>query len=210
MKNLGKQIAQKPFVNITYDVPILPLLAILAGTGLSQIPKYAKLRYQSAVFVLLLGVVMVIGYVPQRALLSPEGKHEESPVSIRRVARYIQDNTSQDDLIFTPETYLAVEAERRVVPGTELGRFFYFPEWSPDVVRIMGVLNEPMFNDIITSRQAQIIVINTAFFWRQVPDQAEEREKLLSWIESSGYQRVDLLHDFLPAVESLIVYEKTK
>lgn len=205
----GISLAQAPSRGVTYDTPLLPLLAVVSGVGVvALIQRLPSSRSRRLAFLLTVVGLCCGTYWSQRGVFAGAGEQEESPRSVRRVADYIETHTKPTDFILTPELYVAVEAGRRALPGMGLGRFFYAPEFSRERAERAGVLNASMFLERVRSRQAAMIVLNHKHFWNRLSKRAEDRERVLQDIETAGYRRVESLHTFLPTVENLLVYER--
>jgi hypothetical protein len=194
--------------NITYDVPLLPLLAVAGGCGLAFLLSLLRFSLRPIGPWLLIALVCLVSFWPLQEVYRGQGEHEESHQNIQRIARYIREHSDPSDAIFTPELSIALEAQRPSLPGTELGRFFYFPEFSTSEAKRRGVMNNEMLQQTITSRQAKFIVISNAHLWNGVSHYAEDQQIIFDLIEGSGYQLVHPLHTFLPNIEMIHVYER--
>ena len=70
---------------------------------------------------------------------------------LRDAARQVRLATPPGSLLLTQDTYLAVEADRPVPPGMELGPFCYYPDWTTERAQACRVLNLPMFEELLTT-----------------------------------------------------------
>lgn len=202
-------LVHAPAINVTYDVPLFPLLAILAGVGMAElIPRLAAPRRQPLVTSLLVCLIALATWWPQRVLLDHPDDPEESHHSLDRVVSYIAHHTQPTDRIFTPELYVAVASQRQVVANTGLGRFFFFPELTAAHAERMHVLTTDAFWQMIASREAKVIVVHQRHWWRHIGVLAESPAAVMQRIEAAGYRRVESLRDYHPAVEGLQVYER--
>lgn len=201
----GQSLAQ----NVTYDVPLLPLLAVVSGISWARLLAGWRLPSAYTCLVLIGLCLPVLLYQLHFNAYEGLGESEVSHADIRRVADYISQHSTSTDLIMTPELYIALEAQRAALPGMELGRFFYLPDISEREARQRLGLTPGMFKDLVVSRQAKFIVLSTAHSWERAPQgkqqYADEVERPLL---SSGYTVVPDLHMVEPRIESLAVYER--
>ncbi|MBI3250687.1 MAG: hypothetical protein HYZ61_02445 [Candidatus Andersenbacteria bacterium] len=195
-------------INATYDVPLIPLLVVAASSGIGfSISSLTSSWQRRAAFTVVAVVCIGILTYSQAFLALGEGEREEGHTNIHRLAQYIQSHTTPDEYIFTPELYVAVEAQRRSLPGSELGRFFYFPELTDAEAQKRGVVNDDLFTQMVTSRHAKYIVVSMAQFWNNVTDH-EHQHQLMSVFDKAGYVPVLELQKEHPAIEATRLYER--
>lgn len=206
---VGIATPQALFKNVTHDVPLIPLFALLIGVGVTDLFTRLHLpkRRDGLARAFVLTVVVLGAALHQRATLSASGDHEESRSSVRRVAQYIRLRSAPNDAIFTPETYIAIEAHLKTLPRTELGRFFFFPELSTETAEKMRVATRELFPALIEEHRPRFVVFNQNLWWRHAPYTEANREKFRVWLTSLGYRPADELHERVPSVENLRVYE---
>ncbi len=86
---------------------------------------------------------------------------DEPPLrKLQRVAAGIRGMTEPADRILTQDMYLAVEANRRVPSGLELGPFSYYPGWSDDRCQRVHVVNTPMLLALIRDAGAPVAALS--------------------------------------------------
>ncbi len=79
---------------------------------------------------------------------------------LRAAARLIQSLSGPDDLLLTQDPYLAVEANRRLPPGLELGQFCYFPGLMDEQARRRRVLNRGAMTDLLRHCPAPVAALS--------------------------------------------------
>ncbi|NKB22962.1 MAG: hypothetical protein GKR87_00900 [Kiritimatiellae bacterium] len=74
---------------------------------------------------------------------------------LREVSDSLSQKSFPNDLLLTQDTYLAVEADKSVPHGMEMGPFCYFPEWSRERAEKLNVLNKEMLLELFQTTQAR-------------------------------------------------------
>ena len=136
-----------PYPYDDYQVPVMPLFAAAVAVG----AVYAT----SAVLRLALVWVAVAGAL-LAAISSPINQDwfivrqdrfwvvKRTPsdlAKLQRTGKTIRENSPSDRPLLTQDTYLAVEAQRRVPAGFEMGPFGYFPDLDDATAARCHVLN---------------------------------------------------------------------
>jgi len=86
---------------------------------------------------------------------------DETPLKkLQRTAHLVQSLTAPGDMLLTQDPYLAVEADRGIPHGLELGQFSYFPDWPRDKAERCHVLNGEMMRDLIGGARAPLAVFS--------------------------------------------------
>lgn len=208
LATLAVAVSQVFAMSPTYDLPLLIPLAIVGGQGIGRILQVSKKFVVRAAVATAYAALLLTGIVsPQLPVFEGFGNNEESHQNIKRVVRYVQEHTQPDDFIFTPELYIALEANRHSLPGTEMGRFFYFPSMSNDESRQLGVLNQQQFKQIIATRQARLIIFNRNHHWQNYPEDPQLQLTIDNLLASSGYHLVKELSEYKPQIQQLVVYD---
>lgn len=204
--SLAHSLAQ----NATYDTPLLPLLALAGGIGLERGLRLLKLRPRLSAIALASSIFLLgcFSFFSAQMYYQGSGNNEASHQDIARTVNYIQSHSSPSDGILTPELYIPLQAKRSVTAGLEMGRFFYFPEFTRAQAYERGVLNQAMLEEAVTSRTAKFVIFNEAHYWNRLPYGATERDAFASLLVKAGYRLAPELHDFLPALQTLRVYER--
>ncbi len=79
---------------------------------------------------------------------------------LRAAARLIQSLSGPDDYLLTQDPYLAVEANRRLPPGLELGQFCYFPGLTDEQARRRRVMNRGAMTDLLRNSPAPVAALS--------------------------------------------------
>ena len=163
-----------PFPYDDYQVPIMPLLAIVTATLFWRVLPVggngaAEWRRQCVlVAVLLVWAALGAGTSTLNEEWMIVGKdrlwiiRKEQPdlALLRTTARKIAAQVPPDKPLLTQDTYLAVEAGRRVPPGFEMGPFSYFPELDDADAARYNVLNERRMREALAAGEAPVIALS--------------------------------------------------
>ncbi|MFZ4396145.1 MAG: hypothetical protein ACOYOU_11025 [Kiritimatiellia bacterium] len=150
-----------PFPYDDYEVMVYPLgVAALVGAAVRMLPA-GRPAYAAAA-VLLAACVVSAGASPINQDWFSSGRDriwwrlKDRPALsvLRDTARQVQKLTPPGSWLLTQDTYLAVEANRPVPPGMELGPFCYYPEWTTERAQACRVLNRAMFEDLLATAPA--------------------------------------------------------
>lgn len=117
---------------------------------------------------------------------------------VSEVAQVIEENTFANDFLFTTHTFLAVEANRKVLPGMEMGIFSFYPNWSTAKAQRYHVINLDIIKDYIRSRRAKIVVITDRDFSHSgiyKPTGSETQKSVQELIEDN-YRRLFSMDNF--------------
>ena len=136
-----------PYPYDDYQVPVMPLLAAVVAAG--AVRRLPALLHPALVWVAVAGAALT-------AISSPMNQEwfvlrqdrfwvvKRTPsdlAKLRQVGRMIRENIPADRQLLTQDTYLAVEAQRRVPAGFEMGPFSYFPDLDEVTASRCHVLN---------------------------------------------------------------------
>lgn len=141
-----------------YFVPILfvsfPILGIIFGKIVSQQAKINKFL-PGAMLLIVFGASLIQGW---RSFIDVSGG--SAPVQeIRQVAALIRENTAVNDRIFALEAlWLAVESQRRVLPGMEMAQFSFY-EMDTETANRLHLLNSEIAWNYIESGEPKIIIL---------------------------------------------------
>lgn len=132
-----------PFPYDDYQTPGMPVFAVLAAV-LFAIATRNVAWYKSLVVVALLciglfavGSPMCMNWVLERQDRFWFIMQDEPQVlNLKRIGAELRERLPENALLFTQDAYLAVEAQRKVAPGLELGPFsmFDYSSWMTDDV----------------------------------------------------------------------------
>ncbi len=195
--------AQVGYRDHHYLAPIYPIILLLA-TGYSiKLLEHLRSRHLTRLY----WIVFAVGCV--LAMIS-FGRNKISPDHIRdvkEIAKIIKQNTSITDKILTPDTYIAVEADRDVIPGSE-GCFLY-PSMSYEQAQLYRVMNLDMLKSTLKQRQAKILVLKESSFRIRYPDFkpiAKEHFEEIWNIIDNNYELIHSIENFGPFGDKELIY----
>jgi len=148
-----------PFPYDDYQVMVFPLFAVALGTLLAGLPAF---RLPHAALVVLLSLAAAFSSPRLQSWLVTRDRiwwplRTQTPLGrLREAGALVRALSGEDDLLLTQDTYLAVEADRRVPRGLELGPFSYFPEWERARAARCHVLNREMLRALIATTPAPV------------------------------------------------------
>ncbi len=159
-----------PFPYDDYQVPVMPLLAAAVAVCFWRALPVARsadgeARAQvAAVGALLLWALLGAGASTLNEEWMIIGKDrfwvvkkaKPDLVVLRETAREIAALVPENEPLLTQDTYLAVEAGRRVPAGFEMGPFSYFPGLGDDEARRYRVLNENLLKAALAAGEAPV------------------------------------------------------
>lgn len=153
--------AAAPFPYDDYQVIVMPLMTVAALVLLVQcigMQLFQPARYVRAVcmlFCLASFAAAAASPVPESWFIAGRDriwwplKQEIPLLQLRRIARNIQELCPPGQILLTQDLYLAIEADRDVPRGWELGPFSYFPDWPREKAEICRVVNREMMREIL-------------------------------------------------------------
>lgn len=130
-----------PFPYDDYQTPGMPFLAVLAAVlfamAIRNVAWYRSLTVATLVCVGLfaLGSPMCMNWVLERQDRFWFIMQDEPQVlKLKRIGAELREKLPEEAMLFTQDAYLAVEAQRKVAPGLELGPFsmFDYASWTTD------------------------------------------------------------------------------
>lgn len=173
-----------PFPYDDYQVPVMPLVAAAVAAGfwgllpIAADDTRAGTRRTAAV----LGVILVWCAVGAGTSTLNEAwmivgkdrfwvikKSRPDLVVLRETGRAIAARVPPDVPLLTQDTYLAVEARRRVPRGFEMGPFSYFPALSDADALRYNVLNANRLATILESSKAPVAAFSGYGFALEAP-----------------------------------------
>ncbi len=75
---------------------------------------------------------------------------------LREAADYVREYSPEGSTLLTQDIYLAVEADRRVPAGMEMGPFCYYPELSREQAEKLHLLNKEMLLELLETSDAPL------------------------------------------------------
>ncbi|MCP5040711.1 MAG: hypothetical protein GY944_06750 [bacterium] len=194
-----------------YFVPAMPLVLVLGGGWLEGM----RLRWlASGGSARVLNWAMVVALVALATLQYPTFASRNArsfvpgPTDLEQfeaAAQLVERHIAEPTLLLTFDTYVAVEAHRRVAPGFEMSVFSWFPKRPAQDFERLGLLTTPALRaafenpavgGVVLSDQALGILIHGGHFGYQPRRRLEEAEILRALPLLQRFRLVDTLHPF--------------
>lgn len=189
--------SQAPYTHRYLAMLLPPVAAVLGPEIIRLFAMTEKTHFQTPC---LMGVVAVcflfVGMgQPEVDLSNP------SPVAqLRQIASEIAMVTNPDDEILTFNNSIAVEADRRVLPGDEMNVLTYHPAWDRSRCLTYHVLNVDMLEEaLVTCRIRAVLITRYSFIGNfptfYNPGETGARPRILYALEKH-YRRVRTFKGF--------------
>ena len=206
-----------PYPYDDYQVPVMPLLAAVVAAGAVRVTA-AGLR-PALVWVAVAGAAMAAVSSPMNQdwfILRQDRfwvvKRTPSDLAkLRQVGKEIRAKTPADRLLLTQDTYLAVEAQRRVPAGFEMGPFGYFPDLDGEHAARYHVLNRVGLLRTLDQCDAPMAAFSGYALAIGAPSMRElsaDAQAELWQIVTNRYERVETVPDFGQGATTLGVWKK--
>ncbi|MGN0826406.1 MAG: hypothetical protein ACI4QD_00540 [Kiritimatiellia bacterium] len=149
-----------PFPYDDYQVPAMPLLLVALATSLEFPAEPARRIRAELALLILCGICAATSPLVQASLLYgqdrfwPQIKRQSDLQVLRETAREVRRLVPPGEPLLTQDLYLAVEADRPVPKGFEMGPFGYFPEASDDYVRRNHLHNRRTLEALLSTTSA--------------------------------------------------------
>ena len=145
-----------------YQTIAYPILA--AALAVTLVPRLEQHQLVRALgFLLLISVAAAFSspinqewFVRGRDRIWWRFKTQSDLAMLRDAAAYVRANSPEDSVLLTQDIYLAVEADRRVPPGMEMGPFCYYPELPREQAERLHLLNREMLLEILQTSDAPL------------------------------------------------------
>lgn len=146
----------RPFSVAAYQTSNVLFLALPVACVLAQL--YAALPRVRRGGTLVLALCVALGWRTQEYVATTNG--DGGLARLRDAAEAIQPLATNDTVLWTLSTELAVETRLPLLPGWNLGEFSWFARTSDDdLARAFGVYNEAMLLRDLTARRAGIVCL---------------------------------------------------
>ncbi|MFQ5970363.1 MAG: ArnT family glycosyltransferase, partial [Nitrososphaerales archaeon] len=143
-----------------YPVMIVPLAAILAGYGFSEVYRYSNGNFVKYALFLTVTILILFALLAQGYKTEIDVSGDRGPIQeVEEMANYIKKNTPSDGKLLTFSTFTAFQANREVLPGFEMSVYSYYRDWSDDTVQKYNLVNKNLLDQYITSGSASAILI---------------------------------------------------
>lgn len=146
------------------DYQAIAYPVLVAALALTLAPYVAERWQVSALsFLLLVSVASAFSspinqdwFVRGRDRIWWKFKEKSDLVLLRDAADLVQASSPEGSTLLTQDTYLAVEANRQVPAGMEMGPFCYYPDLSRDRAEKLHLLNKEMLLEILEMSDAPL------------------------------------------------------
>ena len=129
---------------------------------------------------------------------------------LRDAAEIVKQNSPEDSVLLTQDTYLAIEANRSVPRGMEMGPFSYYPEMSTEQAKKLHLLNRELLFQTLEKSDAPIAAFSgygLAIESPAIAEISEAERKKLSDIVEYRFDLIDEIPHFGQAHTSLKLYK---
>ena len=142
-----------------YPVIIMPVGSILAGYAFSEIYRNSSSDF-TRYFLLMLLTIMSLFVLISNGVQEVDVSGNKGPIQeVDEMATYIKSNTPKDGKILAFSTYIAVQADRELLPGFGYAYYTYNPDWDDEKTREYNAVNRNLLNQYIESRSASAILL---------------------------------------------------
>ncbi len=207
-----------PYPYDDYQVPVFPLFA--AAIAVLTLAAVAQAWHQALVWVAVAaaGLAAFSSPINQDWFVLRQDRFwvvKRSPsdlAKLRQVGRWLREHTPADQPLLTTDTYLAVEAQRRVPPGFEMGPFGYFPELDDATAATCHVLNRDAMLRTLHNADAPMAAFSGYAFAIGAPAMTElPGDQAILWHELSlRYDCVQTIPDFGQGATMLRIWQLRK
>ena len=169
-----------PFPYDDYEVPIMPLLTVLISVAFVNRAAAWPGKVSYTWFpVLVAGMCAFASPLVQDWMTNGQDrfwslKKEKSELAqMREVARELEKLDPGGKMLLTQDLYLAVEMERKVPEGLEMGPFSYFPAMSTAEAESLHVMNGERMERLLDSAPCALAAFSGYGFAIEVPKGAQ-------------------------------------
>lgn len=165
-----------PFPYDDYQVPVMPLLAAAATVALcrslpgGKVPAAATIIAAVAALNAVASPNIQAWFFIRQDRFWPVMKSVSDLQRLRDVGAMLAERTPPGFPILTQDTYLAVEANRTVPEGMEMGPFGYFPELDDETAIRCRVLNRGILESLLEQVPATMAAFSGYAFALAAPE----------------------------------------
>lgn len=208
-----------PFPYDDYQVIVYPLFAVAVAVKLcgcltdasGEVADRRRLALGAGVLALCLAVAgsspITWGwFVGERDRIWWPLKEQSPLADLREAGRIVREQSEPGDELLTQDTYLAVEARRRVPAGLELGPFSYYPEWDDEQAAACHVLNRVGMRRLLQETGASLAAFSGYGLAVQCPEViplSDEAQAELRQIVNARYDLIKTIPQFGQAYTDL-------
>lgn len=194
-----------PFPYDDYQVPLMPLLAVLIAVPFAERSVFCgdAMRYLFPVFVS--GMCAIASPLLQDWMTNGQDrfwslkKDMSELAQMRDVARKLEKLDPGGTMLLTQDLYLAVEMERKVPEGLDMGPFSYFPSLSDGDAMSINVMNTHRMERLINSAPCRLAAFSGYGFAISVPKGTETPKDVQNRFRElldAGYEKVSEVSHF--------------
>ena len=164
-----------PYPYDDYEVPIMPILTVLIAVGFVDVMAWTRSAAVCWFPVLVSGMCAFASPLVQDWMTNGQDrfwsiKKEKSELAqMRDVARRLEALDPGGTMLLTQDLYLAVEMDRKVPEGLEMGPFSYFPDMSTEEAASLHVMNGERLERLIESAPCELAAFSGYGFAIEVP-----------------------------------------
>ncbi len=200
-----------------YQVIAYPVLA--AALVLTLVPRIQDQWQISALaFLLLVSVASAFSspinqdwFVRGRDRIWWKFKDKSDLAFLREAADLVRANSPEGSTLLTQDIYLAVEANRKVSAGMEMGPFCYYPDLPREQAEKLHLLNKDMLLETLANSDAPIAAFSGYGLAIESPAIAEVGEEDTTLFSNQLRERYDEVADFPhfgQAHTDLVIYKQ--
>jgi len=194
-----------PYPYDDYEVPIMPILTVLIAVGFVDVMARNRSASVGWFTVLVSGMCAFASPLVQDWMTNGLDrfwsiKKEKSELAqMRDVARKLEALDPDGTMLFTQDLYLAVEMDRKVPEGLEMGPFSYFPDMSTEEAASLHVMNGERLERLIDSAPCALAAFSGYGFAIEVPKGARTPDETVRKFQDrlhKRYKRIGLERNF--------------
>jgi 4-amino-4-deoxy-L-arabinose transferase-like glycosyltransferase len=115
-----------------YHVIMIPTMGVLSGCVFSKWIEMISDRKVIKLLAALFAAALITNALGGNHFLDARGRM--GPIDrVQEIALTLNRELAPDEVVFTFQGYIAVEAGRQLVPGLEMSIFSYYPEWQTEL-----------------------------------------------------------------------------
>ncbi|NLB69175.1 MAG: hypothetical protein GX804_05765 [Lentisphaerae bacterium] len=197
-----------PFPYDDYQTPVMPLAAAFTALLFSRAVAGSGLRRTTApAWTALVLAILFIGSSPlcmdwvavRQDRFWMVMKDKSDVIKLREAGKLIRERTKPDDILFTQDAYIAVEAQRNVPRGLEGGPFSIFPDLADEEAAALNVHNITTLQQLIETTESPVAALSGYAFALASPSMEKLNDEYVEILEASirnRYETVDIIEDF--------------
>jgi 4-amino-4-deoxy-L-arabinose transferase-like glycosyltransferase len=147
-----------PAMQADYHIIMIPTMGVLSGCAFSKWFEMISDKRVKQLLLALFASALVVNALGGNHFLDARGRM--GPIDkVQEIAATLNRELAPDEVVFTFQGYIAVEAGRQLVPGLEMSIFSYYPEWQTDLCQKRKVVNSDMILDFLENGQPGAVIL---------------------------------------------------